>query len=242
MEMPEEWKRGSRFDPNAVNSFMPCTRETPRCADARSYHTDLRSCCRSRIYELVDYWAHVAGEIGVSWWADYGTLLGAVRNGGIIPHDKDADIGVFGDDWERIIDYRPDVPWRREGASFRPTHVRTVDGFEWVLKEPRNAKSTARYEFTGGHLIKIRSSSLNHTNLDIFPWYLEHGDYHRRRYISADRYKGRAFAPDRLLPLSTVQWEGRTIPAPANSKWMCHHRYGPNWHTPLRANNDGIRR
>lgn len=241
--METDTRRGTRFDPDHVLYRMkPCTRETARCADAKSYHTDLRPCCRALIVEVMDHFIGVAEELGLRWWADYGTLLGAVRNGGIIPHDKDADIGIMGDDWSKLLAYRSDIPWKKAGGSFRPTHTREVDGFEWVLKEPREAKTTARYEFTGGHLIKIRASKWNHTNLDIFPWYLHHGQYERRRYISADRYKGRAFPPERLLPLSTVEWEGRTIPAPADPAWMCQHRYGPNWKNPLRANNDGIRR
>ena len=41
-------------------------------------------------------------EEGVAFWLDYGSLLGAVREGGIIPHDYDIDIGVWGKD-QKVI-------------------------------------------------------------------------------------------------------------------------------------------
>jgi hypothetical protein len=226
---------------------MTCTKETKRCLEARNYHRDLPECCRNLVIELMDYWAEVAKEIDAVWWADYGTLLGAVRNKGIIPHDKDADIGVMGEQWQKIMDYRPDVPWSKGKVTFRQEWTRTVDGFFWIMKEPKEPQSRARYEYTGGHSMKICTSSINRTNLDIFPWYPRRdpklGDiYERRRYISIDRYKGRQFPGDKLLPLVDIEWEGRMIPGPADPLWFVRHRYGPAWETPVRANNDGIRR
>lgn len=41
-------------------------------------------------------------EAGITYWLDWGTLLGAVRDGGAIPWDFDADLGAFIEDREGI--------------------------------------------------------------------------------------------------------------------------------------------
>lgn len=41
----------------------------------------------------------VLGSLGVCYWLDCGTLLGLVREGGLLPHDQDVDLSTF--DWKR---------------------------------------------------------------------------------------------------------------------------------------------
>jgi len=42
-------------------------------------------------------------KYNIKFWLDWGTLLGAVREGRIIPWDEDIDLGVSSDDYKKII-------------------------------------------------------------------------------------------------------------------------------------------
>lgn len=215
--------------------FAPCTSTSLRCADARDYRVPLRPCCRAHVIEIVRATQEELEVAGVVYWADYGTLLGAVRNplttwaaypwlpagetgpipAGIVPHDKDADFGFLAEEWPKLMQVRAAL--ERRGYSLLASPV--------------------------GRKLKVRLSAMNHTNLDLFGWHARpNGEYYRPSYIEVDKYKGRDIPAGMLLPLSSVPWEGMTLPAPANPEAFCAFRYGSSWRTPIAANHDGNRR
>lgn len=214
-----------------------CTPETQRCRDARDYRAELRKCCRSHVKRIMSALVPLLQEYGAIWWADYGTLLGAVRNpmttwaeypwlpqegrttkgphAGIIPHDKDADLCIVFRNWVRIRNIRPRM--MRLGFNVKTNPL--------------------------GPNMKFRLSRYNHTNVDLFFWHERHdGTFYRRVYAKVDAFKGREFHRDMLFPLTEVEWEGMRLPAPRDPEAWLEFRYGPNWRTPVMANNDGVRR
>lgn len=233
----------SRFNDRGIKG--PCDRDTKRCAAAKHYQSPTPACCLQHIRDLVDHFAGVADELGVTWWADYGTLLGAVRNQGIIPHDKDADLGVDADGFEALLNFQPDVPWEDlpNRSPSRRIRIRELHGFQWYHKLERPNRSRRRFNYAAGNSLKVFLSTTNRTNVDIFPWYEnESGVLYRKGYVGVDRFKGKEFHRDRLYPLQQMEWEHRTVPVPAYPEWFCRHRYGKDWQTPLHANNDRVRR
>jgi hypothetical protein len=208
---------------------VSCTPQTSRCADARSYQHALRPCCRAHIAQITRHTAEVLVSKGITFWADYGTLLGAVRNPlttwsdypwlppsdqpippGIVPHDKDADLGVLSQDWS-LVSRAVDALGSRHG---------------YHIIENQHCGS-----------LKVRLSPTNHTNLDIFSWHQKpNGILFRHGYASVDVYKGRHFHRDMLFPLGTVEWEGMTLPSPHDPEAFLAFRYGADWRTPLPAN------
>lgn len=215
-----------------------CTAQTERCSRARNYDVELRPCCRKHIVRMSRDVSAIFDGAGVTYWLDYGTLLGAVRNPmtewsdypwlpqedrpdgplepGIVPHDKDADWGVLHDDWIPAI--------RALRRYARHYHV--------MIRQYSES-------------VKVRLSENNTTNLDLFFWRSNPRKPERmlrKRYAGVDNYKGREFDREDLLPLGTVEWEGMTLPAPKDPEAWLAFRYGDGWRTPIAANHDGVRR
>ena len=51
-----------------------------------------------RLLDLLVEFDSVCTRLGITWWIDSGTLLGAVRHGGFIPWDDDLDVCVLASD------------------------------------------------------------------------------------------------------------------------------------------------
>lgn len=213
---------------------MNCTRLTSRCADARDYNSALRECCRGHVREVTEAVTRALAKAGITYWADYGTLLGAVRNPmtthadypwltppfslepGIVPHDKDSDIGIDIGEWAAAV------------ATMR--NLAKKHDFNLIVRPYRGS-------------MKMRLSRSNHTNIDIFAWYTRpDGMMFRRGYAKVDEFKGREFHKSILFPLGSVQWEGLTLPAPHEPEQFLEMRYGPNWRVPVCANHDSVKR
>lgn len=54
------------------------------------------------IVSLLEQTHHIMDELNVRYWVFSGTLLGAIRDGGVIPWDDDADIAVLQSEWQTV--------------------------------------------------------------------------------------------------------------------------------------------
>lgn len=60
-----------------------------------------------QLYYIVEHMDIILNKNNVLYWADGGTLLGSIRNGGHIPWDDDADITIKEQDEQKFLDLKP---------------------------------------------------------------------------------------------------------------------------------------
>ncbi|MCW2791713.1 MAG: class SAM-dependent methyltransferase [Nocardioides sp.] len=135
----------------------------------------------------------------------YGTLLGAVRQGSVLGHDSDADVGY-------VSEFTTPVDVIRE--SFRLQREVTKLGWR-----------TSRYS-GAAFKIEIPEEDGVIRGLDVFGGFM---DGHRL-YLMGE--VGVDFDPAWVHPLTTCLLEGRPMPVPARADKLLEAMYGPGWLVP----------
>jgi hypothetical protein len=135
----------------------------------------------------------------------YGTLLGAVRNGRLIGHDNDIDLGY-------LSSYTTPVDVIRESLRVE----RVLRTMPWRVVRQNGA-------FLALFLPQADGSS---RNLDIFSCFIVNGRLHQVHDIrtKADR--------SAVLPLRQMELEGRMLPVPAKPEVFLRAAYGRHWRVP----------
>lgn len=98
-----------------------------------------------RLYQLMKDVHELFEKHGIKYSANSGTLLGAVRHGGIIPWDDDLDIVIFPEDVDKFFSLKTE--FEKLGYNFGDSSKETIDKYKdytsWVqigynddLKDP----------------------------------------------------------------------------------------------------------
>jgi len=144
-------------------------------------------------------------EAGVRPFLAYGTLLGAVRQGGFIGHDSDADLAYVSEH-----DHPFDASWE----SFRLQRRLTRMGFR-----------VSRYSGLAFKVV-VRESDGAPRGLDVFGGFLREGTLYLMGEV------GERFERAWLEPRSEVALAGRRLPAPHEPERLLEAMYGPGWRVP----------
>ena len=144
-------------------------------------------------------------KAGIDAFPAYGTLLGAVREGRLIGHDSDADLGY-------VSDHTHPVDVVRE--SFRLQRALADMGY-----------AITRYS-GAAFKVDVAEADGSVRGLDVFGGFLADGHLHLMGEIRTP------FEREWIFPLGTTRLEGRTLPAPADTDAFLTASYGPGWRVP----------
>ncbi len=147
-------------------------------------------------------------EMGLRPFIVGGTLLGAVRDGALLPHDDDADVAY-------LSEHSNPADVAREG--FAVGHRLQELGYEVV----RHSATHMQLQF------RADSGRLDHY-LDVFTaFFTDDGHINQPFHVRGELRR------EQMLPFSTVQISGREYPAPADPEAWLVINYDENWRTPI---------
>ncbi|MFX1588573.1 MAG: LicD family protein [Promethearchaeota archaeon] len=120
-----------------------------------------------QIKEALLKFKKVMNEAGIIFWIEYGTLLGAIREGKIIDWDTDGDVGVWIDDIPKMkkletkflleglrIDYQPSHPFVNLKINNRET-IAVLDVYPFDIIKWKNQQWIVR--IIEGKLFNVRA-------------------------------------------------------------------------------------
>ncbi|MBT7461536.1 MAG: hypothetical protein HN685_02500 [Waddliaceae bacterium] len=158
------------------------------------------------IYKTLDVIDKIFKKHSITYWATGGTALGAVRHGGVIPWDDDADIAFFEDEEDKIYALKEEFSIR--GYEIIPCW----HGYKVFPKDGDDINEQFRYPF-----------------VDMFPMKLSEGRFifslARVRMIWGSQFH----FPEEIENIKRYSFGPITIPIPGNQdRYLCE-AYGIDW-------------
>lgn len=155
--------------------------------------------------EVLDVLAILREQCGIEAWIGFGTLLGAARSGGAIGHDSDIDLCY--------VSEQP-TPMEMTLELWRILRVLRAAGKD--VQQKSGSFVTIEHETSDG----VRVGIDLYTTFFLDGWFYETATVRTRLERSA------------VLPLGEIEFEGRTMPAPADVPRLLEVSYGPGWRVP----------
>ncbi|XP_012274509.1 fukutin-related protein [Orussus abietinus] len=183
-----------------------CSRETIRCFGpvingVPSYLYQNRytpPCCLAGLRKVAHHVIDKLEEVGIRFWLEGSSLLGAMRNNDILPWGHEVEIGFNRDDIMRS-------PWL---VKARNKPVVDNHGFVWE-------------KATEGEFFKVQYSKLNRLHVSLLPFYARNGTMIRDAWF----LKNRDFPEQFLHPMSNIEFAGRQVPSPNNIRDFLELKY-----------------
>jgi lipopolysaccharide cholinephosphotransferase len=166
---------------------------------------------------------------GIKYWIDSGTLLGAERHQDIIPWDDDADLAVFKEDEQKLLNLKPilnthgyDITTFWGGYKIfhlNGSEIKYYNRNWFWSKDSKDIEESEnfnyKYPFIDICIVdKVGESKYHYTNLKV-------------RKVWSDYYQD---IKD-LFPLKRYRFNNFTLLGPNNPKPFLDRAYGNDWKT-----------
>lgn len=195
---------------NKREEWYGCHKDSLRCFD--TVYNDMPEflyqgrwtppCCLKHLRETAKHVFNVLEQSKVRYWLEGGSLLGAARNGDIIPWDYDIDIGIYKED---II---------------KCNHLRKVSEEGFIDEEGFSWEKAIEGDF-----YRVQFSETNHLHVDIFPFYSKNGMMTKNTWFKT--HKQDTEFPERFLkPLTKIKFAGLSASAPNHVREFLEYKFG----------------
>ena len=189
-----------------------CSKETVRCFptivnDMPSYLNEGKwtpACCLENLRKTSRHVIRILESYNIRYWLEGGSLLGAVRNGDIIPWDSDVDIGVHEDDLSKLKIFAD----CKNVAAVKDEH-----DFVW---------EAAREE----GFFRVHFSPKNRLHVDIFPFREENGTMTKDKWMP-HHPQDRPFPAHFLKPMDRLIFAGIHVFVPNRAREFLELKFGP---------------
>lgn len=205
----------------------------------RTKNPDLRLLqdCDTMLLGIFDRMCH---KYGLTYWIEYGTLLGAVRHQGFIPWDDDTDIAMPRDDFEKAYELMHDelqqfgisLEFGNNKLAWLQLHYRHLETGIWIDITPMDSFISSKdIEETRQFLYPLISKYIKYYDSHMYLSEIEiwkkkneiifcHQDdkgesflFHGQEFRQT---KLRAFRESDLMPCQRMMFNGIELNAPAN--------------------------
>jgi len=195
---------GIRHTIRPSNPFPPSVRRN----DAGEIHIPPKQqqICRN-LKRLLVAWKRIAAELDIAWFLNGGSLLGTLRDQGLIFYDNDIDLVVQMKDYHKLLHYNcPDglfLTPSEAGFNFSRTTNRFPFIDIWVIGPDLTDASKMRI---CGPILSDGRPSYYYTNVWPNEWYYN----------------------DEVCNRSKARFEGIRVFLPSNAEAIVKRMYGPN--------------
>lgn len=248
--VPKTYNRGRSLRSTQSENRIPLLYASPQ--DRKLINTSdnyFKSPCpitnsvrKQKLHEALISWIKFSEKHGIIWWISYGTLLGSIRNGDIIPYDSDMDLGILG--FQEYLIRKHQTP----RGQIKENQFNLVARPGTYCKNKLNERLDCNGHFTAiakdtcsfcGPLARVfRYDSYF---VDIFPIYpevsinatknmIQYG--FRDDEINYSEKNERLYPLSMIFPLQTCTFMNLSVPCPLHYKELLKLMYGENYYTP----------